>query len=81
MSRFPAGSVARTSSVCVPSPSATYDAGVEHAANRAPSSRHSNVEPGSFEPTSKVALEDCVFAAGIVGPMVVVGGVVSIVQV
>ena len=51
------------------------------AAYSEPSSRHSKVEPGSFEPRSKVALVEEVLAGGIVGPIDVTGGVVSIVHV
>ena len=38
-------------------------------------------EPASFEPRSKVALVEGVFAGGVVGPTVVTGGVVSTVHV
>ena len=48
-STFPAGSVARTSKACVPSASAASVSGLAHACQPPPSSRHSNVEPVSFE--------------------------------
>src|SRR6185503_12584189 len=46
-SALPAGSTARTASVCLPSASAEYDAGDEQAASAPPSRAHSKREPGS----------------------------------
>ncbi len=81
VSTLPAGSVALTSNVCVPSARPAYVAGVVHAEKPAPSRRHSKVDPGSFDPRSKVALAEDVFAGGSVGPIDETGGVVSIVHV
>jgi hypothetical protein len=81
VSTFPAWSVARTEKVCEPSGSALYVFGVVQPAYAPPSRLHSKVEPDSFETRSKVALVEGVCAAGVVAPIVVTGGVVSIVQV
>jgi hypothetical protein len=54
--------------------------GVEQAAKAPASSLHAKVEPGSFDVKSNVAPVAIVSAAGWLGPMVVSGGVASIVQ-
>jgi hypothetical protein len=48
--------LARTSNVCCPSARLEYVAGETHAANAAPSSAHSNLDPGSSEEKRNVAL-------------------------
>jgi hypothetical protein len=66
--------------VWLPSASAEYVFGVVHAVNAAPSRLHWNVEPGSVAEKSNVAPVAVVRAAGCEGPMLVSGGVASIVQ-
>ena len=63
-STLPAASVARTRSSRAPSDSPVYVFGELQAANAAPSSEHSNVEPGSLEDSVNVALRDVVVVAG-----------------
>src|SRR3954469_24910904 len=75
-----AGSVARTSNVCVPSPSADVVCGVEHGDQLPPSTRHSNVEPASEEWNAKVGVVSLDGLAGLVS-IVVCGAVRSTVQV
>jgi len=81
VSTFPAWSVARTEKVCEPSDSAVYVFGVVQPAYAPASRLHSNVEPDSVETRSKVALVEGVCAGGVVAPIDVTGGVVSIVHV
>jgi hypothetical protein len=77
---LPAGSVARTSNVCVPDARPVYSCGEEHAVKAPASTRHAKPDPASLELKVKVAL---VAFVGSDGPesTVVSGGVVSIVQV
>ena len=78
-STFVAGSVARTSNVCAPSARANV-AGELHAANAAPSTRHSNVEPASVAVNANVGV---VVFVGPTGPLVIAvsGAIVSTVKV
>ncbi len=75
-STFPAGSTARTETVCWASVRPVKVAGEEHGANGAPSSEHANVPPDSFDENENTAVVDDV---GPVGPasIDVSGGVVS----
>jgi hypothetical protein len=74
---LPAASVARTSKVWLPAPSAASVSGLEHDVQLPPSMRHSKLEPGSEELKEKVGVVSLVGSAG-VEPIVVAGGVVSI---
>ena len=77
---FPAGSVARTSNVWLPSASGgDRVCGLEHVAHELPSIRHSKVEPPSVEPNEKLGV---VSVEGSLGCAVidVFGAVVSIVH-
>jgi hypothetical protein len=75
-STLPATSVARTANVCFPGLTGPTAAGDVHGANAAPSSRHSNVDPGSSAENVNVALGS---VTGPSGPdsIVVCGAVVS----
>jgi hypothetical protein len=78
---LPAWSVARTSKVWLPAPSAgEIDCGLVHDDQLPPSTRHSNVEPGSV---ALKANEGVASFDGFAGPesIVVFGAVRSIVQV
>ena len=66
---FPAGSVARTWNLWSPSPSGGNAFGDEQALNGPFPSRHSNVEPGSFDVNSNVASAT---SDGSCGPLVMV---------
>src|SRR5205809_56529 len=73
-SALPAGSVACTAKMCVPSPRPLRPAGEVHAARMAPSSLHWKVVPVSFDENEKVAAAS--LTSGL-GPalIVVCGGV------
>src|SRR6266513_369974 len=77
---FPAGSVARTSRVWLPSPSAPVVSGLVQELQLPPSIRHSNVEPGSLALNANAGV---VSFEGLGGPpsIVVFGAVRSIVHV
>jgi len=77
---LPAGSVARTSKVWLPAPSALVVWGLVQAFQLPPSTRHSNVEPASLELNWKLGV---VLFDGLAGPLsiVVFGAVRSIVHV
>jgi hypothetical protein len=77
---LPAWSVARTSNVWLPSPSALVVSGLVQLFQPPPSTRHSNVDPGSLALNANVGVVSLV---GFVGPLsiVVFGAVRSIVQV
>ena len=80
VSVLPAGSVARTSKLWLPSESAPVVCGLVQDAQLPPSTRHSKLEPGSLALNVKVGV---VSLDGLAGPesSVVVGAVTSIVQV
>jgi hypothetical protein len=61
---FPAASVARTANVWPVGARFEYDAGLEHAANAAPSSEHWNVDAGSVEVNENCAVVDVVVSGG-----------------
>ena len=61
---LPKTSVARTSKACSPTPSPATSAGTSHAANGAPSSEHSNVEPASSAAKANDAVRATVSAGG-----------------
>src|SRR5215216_4159806 len=78
-SAFPAGSIARTWNECGPSPSEAVVLGEEQFANAAPSTRHWNVDPGSFDLNPKLGVLSVVRPSG--PPVIVVtGGSVSTVN-
>ncbi len=76
---LPAASRARTSNVCDPSLSFAAVNGVVHAANAAPSTRHSNVALPSGDVNAKVGVLS--FVVDAIGVSVVSGATVSTVQV
>ena len=78
-STLPAGSVARTPKLCVPSARPSYSAGELQVANGAASSEHSKLAPGSSAEKAKAAEALRVSASG-PESMLVCGGLVSIVQ-
>src|ERR671916_214920 len=78
-STLPAASDARTRKSCAPAARPVYCFGAEQAANAAPSSEHSNVEPCSLAEKPKLALVLDVVAAGLES-IVACGAVVSAVQ-
>ena len=71
-SRFPAGSVARTSNVCAPSASDAVVSGVEHEPHAPASTRHSNVEPAWLDENANVGVASLVRPDG--PPSIVVCG-------
>ena len=75
-SELPAGSVARTSKVWLPAPSALSVSGLEHELQPPPSTRHSNVEPPSLELNPNVGVVSLDGSAG-VESIVVFGAVLS----
>src|SRR5947207_1256593 len=77
---LPAGSVARTSKVWLPSPSAPVVSGLVQELQLPPSTRHSNVEPGSLPLKLNDGVVSFDGSAG-VESMVVFGAVRSIVHV
>src|SRR5436189_5937658 len=77
---FPAGSVARTSKVWLPSASAAVVCGLVHDDHAPPSTRHSKVEPGSVELNAKLGVV-LLEGLGGLGSIVVCGAVRSTVQV
>src|SRR5438128_7044753 len=79
-STLPAGSVARTWKVWLPSASALWLCGLVQAANAAPSSLHSKVLPALVAVKLKLALVLLVRTGGL-AVIVVSGAVVSMVQV
>jgi hypothetical protein len=78
-SAFPAASDARTRNWCVPAASPVYARGEPQAEKVAPSSEHSNVDPGSLDEKLKLALVLEVKDGG-AEEIVVSGATVSIVQ-
>jgi hypothetical protein len=76
-SAFPARSLAVTKTVCGPSASGAVDSGEAHVDAAALSSRHANVEPGSFEAKRNSATRSFVRGFGL-RVMVVCGGAVSV---
>ncbi len=78
-SMFPAESLARAANVWSPSASATVVCGEVQAAKAAASTRHSNVEPGSFAENVKVGVLSATLPCGPV-LIVVSGAAVSIVR-
>ncbi len=77
---LPAGSVARTSKVWLPAPSAGEVKGLVQVVQEPPSMRHSKVEPGSLELKVKVGVVSLDGWAGVESRLVT-GAVRSIVQV
>jgi hypothetical protein len=77
---LPALSVARTWKVWLPSARPEYVFGDVQDVKAAPSRLHWKLEPGSVEEKSNVAPVAIVSAAGSDGPMLVSGGVASIVH-
>jgi hypothetical protein len=75
-SALPAASPARTLNWCAPAASPVYSRGELQEANAAPSSEHSNVEPGSFDEKLNDALVLDVVAGG-AAVIVVCGAVLS----
>ena len=73
---LPAASVARTSKVWLPAPSAPSVSGLEHAVQLPPSTRHSKVEPASEELNEKVGVVSFDGSVG-VASIVVAGAVLS----
>src|ERR671936_2176512 len=74
-SGLPAGSIARTCTVCRPSVSPFTNVGLEHALQAPPSASHSKVEPVSVEVKEKETVPP-LGSAGL-AVIVVSGGVVS----
>src|SRR5216117_1667329 len=77
---LPAGSVARTSNVWLPSPRAAVVCGLVQELQPPPSTRHSKLEPGSEELNVNVGVASLSSAGG-AESIVVLGSVRSIVQV
>ena len=80
VSVFPAGSVARTAKVWLPSPSAAVVCGLVQALQLPPSMRHSKLEPGSEELNENVGVASLSSPGG-AESIVVFGAVRSTVQV